>query len=183
MDGRYYLYAETVGENGFRTMYTYDLSSGTPVLTSEFEGVGRVTHWGQPLGLQNLNYYEVLNTPVGFDLQTKCNLLGSKMAVRSYAVADDGALTALSDVYTLSRDLAPITSAVPLEVLILSSNTVETIPAQTTFAFLRTDNETYVDLMLPDSRECRITIREIDWTPTINGIPEWECFSDLMYAD
>ena len=35
---------------------------------------------------------------------------------------------------------------------------------------------------MKDGRECRIEIKEIDWTPTINGVPEWECFVNLMYA-
>ena len=58
----------------------------------------------------------------------------------------------------------------------------ETLPAGTEFSFLRTDNVSYVVMELADGRECRIDIVEIDWTPTINGVPEWECFENLMYA-
>ena len=154
-----------------------------PKGAESFPGVGRLTHWDPSAGIDGVHYYEVLNTPTEFPLQTKCNLLGSKMVFRKYTIRDNGVLAALSDVYTAPENLPPITSAVPLEVLILPQNTTETLPAGTIFTFLRTDNETYVDLRIQDGRECRITIKEIDWTPTINGIPEWDCFTDLIYAD
>ena len=179
----FYLYVEAAGENNFHTMHIYDLNSGIPKAQESFEGVGRLTHWDPSAGIDGIHYYEVLNTPTEFPLQTKSNLLGSKMVFRKYTIRDNGVLAAPSDVYTAPENLPPITSAIPLEVLILPQNTTETLPAGTIFSFLRTDNETYADLRIQDGRECRITIKEIDWTPTINGIPEWDCFTDLIYAD
>ena len=66
--------------------------------------------------------------------------------------------------------------------IILPENKVETVPAGTEFSFLRTDNESYVDLKMEDGRECRIEFEEIDYTSCSNGVPEWECFENLMYA-
>ena len=88
----------------------------------------------------------------------------------------------LNDTYTLREDLDPIISSISLPVILLPQNSKEIIPAGTEFRFLRTDNETYVDLAMADGQECRIVIEEIDWTPTINGVPEWECFENLIYA-
>jgi hypothetical protein len=87
----------------------------------------------------------------------------------------------LAEEYGFVGELEPIVSTVPLEVTVLPDSK-ETLPAGTEFFFLRTDNESYVVLELADGRECRIDIVEIDWIPTINGVPEWECFEDLMYA-
>jgi hypothetical protein len=108
--------------------------------------------------------------------------LGTKTAYRNYTVDTDGTLYPLSDTYDLDQTLDSIISTIPLGVTLLPQNTVETIPAGTEFFFLRTDNETWVDLVMTDGQECRIVIEEIDWTPCINGVPEWECFENLMYA-
>ena len=117
-----------------------------------------------------------------FTLGSKCNLLGTKTAFRRYTVEADGTFLPLQDIYDLEKNLDPIVSAIPLKVTLLPQNTVETVPAGTEFSFLRTDTEGWVDLVMKDGRECRIEIKEIDWTPTINGVPEWECFVNLMYA-
>jgi hypothetical protein len=67
-------------------------------------------------------------------------------------------------------------------VTLLPQKTVETVPAGTEFFFLRTDNESWVDLVMADGQECRIVLETADWPSTINGISEVECFENLMYA-
>ena len=78
--------------------------------------------------------------------------------------------------------MRPIVSAIDLEVIMLPEKKTEVLPAGTNFYYLRTDGESYAELELEDGRECRIEIVQRDWEPCINGIPEWDCFLDLMYA-
>jgi hypothetical protein len=112
-----------------------------------------------------------------------CQRLGTKTAVRSYCIDPaNGTLIPKEAVYRFAQEPAPIVSAVALDVIMLPENKMETLPAGTEFICLRTDNETWMELKLADGRECRIEIEEIDFTPTINGIPEWECFEELFYA-
>jgi len=76
----------------------------------------------------------------------------------------------------------PIVSSVPLEVTMLPGKTKETLPAGTNFYFRRTDVDTYADMELEDGRQCRIEIVYEGDTPMINGVPEWDCFEELLYA-
>ena len=181
-DSGFYLCVEASGENDYCTIYTYDLSSETPRIVADYSGAGFRNVWDPDAGIDGVFYTEVFNDPVEFTLGSKCNLLGTKTAFRRYTVETDGTFLPLQDIYDLERNPDPIVSAIPLEVTLLPQNTAETVPAGTEFTFLRTDNESWVDLVMKDGRECRIEIKEIDWTPTINGVPEWECFVNLMYA-
>lgn len=179
---RFYLYVEGSGENDYCTMYIYDLNGTGPQLIADYSGVGFLNVWEPEAGIDGIYYSVLFNDPVEFTLGSKCNLLGTKTAYRNYTVDADGTLYPLNDTYTLREDLDPIISSISLPVILLPQNSKEIIPAGTEFRFLRTDNETYVDLAMADGQECRIVIEEIDWTPTINGVPEWECFENLIYA-
>ena len=178
----FYLCVEASGENDYCTMYIYDLNGATPQLIADYSGAGFIGVWDPEAAIDGVYYTVILNDPTAFTLGSRCNLLGTKTAYRDYTVGSDGSLLPLTDDYVLEEDLDSITSSIPLDVTLLPQNTVETLPAGTEFFFLRTDNETWVDLVMTDGQECRIVIEEVDWTPCINGIPEWECFDNLMYA-
>lgn len=182
VEDNFYLYVEGSGDNDYRTLYIYDLNGSAPQLISDFPGAGFVGIWDEDAGVDGIYYTVLFNDPYEFTLGSKCNLLGTKTAYRNYTVDTDGTLYPLSDTYDLDQTLDSIISTIPLDVTLLPQSTVETVPAGTEFFFLRTDNETWVDLVMTDGQECRIVIEEIDWTPCINGVPEWECFEDLMYA-
>ncbi len=179
---RCYIYAEATIENDYRVLYSYDLSSGTPRLITDYSGVGFHGVWDPEAGSQGMYYTVLFNDPAEVALGTKCHMLGTKTAYRNYALDMGGTLQPLSDAYELDEDLAPIISSIPLDVKILPQNTVETVPAGTEFFFLRTDNESWVDLAMTDGRECRIELETLEWPHTINGIPEEECFANLLYA-
>ena len=180
---RFWLYVEARIENDYRIVYIYDLNGDAPELVSEFSGAGFAGRWDESAGVDGIYYYDVLTNPADFALGSICHLLGTKTAVRDYSVnPEDGTLVPVTEEYRFNEGQVAIVSAVPLDVTILPGNKSETLPAGTEFVCLRTDNESWVDLRLTDGRECRIEIVEVDYTPTINGIPEWDCFVDLMYA-
>ena len=182
VEENFYLYVEGYAGNDYRVLYVYDLAGGEIELMDEFSNAGFVRVWEENAGIDGIYYTVLFNDPSEFILGSKCDLLGTKTAYRNYNVDADGTLLPLSDVYELDQDLEPIVSVVSLDVIILPENKVETVPAGTEFSFLRTDNESYVDLKMEDGRECRIEFEEIDYTSCINGVPEWECFENLMYA-
>ena len=182
VEENFYLYVEGYAGNDYRVLYVYDLAGGEIELMDEFSNAGFVRVWEENAGIDGIYYTVLFNDPSEFILGSKCDLLGTKTAYRNYNVDADGTLRPLSDIYELDQDLEPIVSVVSLDVIILPENKVETVPAGTEFSFLRTDNESYVDLKMEDGRECRIEFEEIDYTSCINGVPEWECFENLMYA-
>lgn len=80
----------------------------------------------------------------------------------SYLISD-------ADYYDISTDWYTLTLKKPLEMKILPNGKMEEIPAGTTFQYLRTDGETYVDLLMEDGRECRVMTENWDGEPAING--------------
>ena len=179
---RFCLCAEGAGENDFRTLYRYDLTGTQPQLAEEYPNTGFYGRWDSESGVDGDYHRHVFTDPGELTLASRCNLLGTNTAFRTYTVTADGGLSPVSEEYALEATAEPIVSSVPLEVTILPQDTVETVPAGTAFSLLRTDNEGWVELEMDDGRQCRIVIEQVDYTPTIGGVPEWECFDNLMYA-
>jgi len=176
---KYYLYAESSGENDYSSLYVYDLNTGEPELLGDYPNLGFYGYWDAD---SDIYYRGVFNDPTRFTLSSRSNLLGTKNSWRDYEVTDHGTPAPLSKHYDLDREHFPVTTLIPLELTMLPRNTVERVPAGTDLYFLRTDNETYVDLTTEDGKEFRVFIEKIDYNPTINGIPEWDCFDNLLYA-
>jgi len=180
---RYFLYIEAAAENDYTTMYVYDLNGEEITLTGELSGAGFTGAWDEDVGEYGTWYEFVLNDPSEFVLGTTIQMLGTWTGRRPYTTnPKDGTIQPQTEYYMLPEDGSPIVSAMDLEVTMLPSQKQETLPAGTSFYFLRTDGETYAELALEDGRECRIEIVDEDYTPTINGVPEWDCFANLMYA-
>lgn len=179
---RYFLYIEAAAENDYTTIYIYDLNGDEITLTGELSGAGFTGTWDEDVGEYGTWYEFVLNDPSLFDLSTTIQTLGTWVGYKSYTTdPQSGAILPLQEHYDLKGE-SPIVSAMDLEVTMLPSQKKETLPAGTSFYFLRTDGESYAELALEDSRECRIEIVYEDYTPMINGVPEYECFVNLMYA-
>lgn len=180
---RFFLYVDAHGENDYRTMYIYDLSSGVPKYVTQLSGDGFYAEWlVDDTGEENY-YYQVFNDPAHFTLGTRINVLGTMTGWRDHhMIAATGIPQPETEYYHLNGDDRELTSLIPLEVLILPDQKTETIPAGSVFYFLRTNNETYVDMRLEDGRECRVLISYHDWQPLVNGLPEDECFDGIMYA-
>jgi len=87
-----------------------------------------------------------------------------------------------TDCYSMDNNGYPLVAKLPIEVQMLPGEKKEELPAGTKFYFLRTDGETYVDARLEDGRECRIMVEYTDYEYQINGISEWECFEEVIYA-
>ena len=64
----------------------------------------------------------------------------------------------------------------------LEAEETEEVPAGTEFHFLRTDNESYVDMKMDDGRDCRVHVEFDGWERTVNGISEYDAFDGILYA-
>ncbi|MDO4733445.1 MAG: DUF3298 domain-containing protein [Bacillota bacterium] len=178
---RYFLYVETVGENGYRSLYMYDLNGEVISMIAELSGAGFPSYHDEEQGIY---YYALFNDPSSFLLGTKINILGSMTGTKHYSTnPQSGIAETTADAYDLPEDMPEIISKIPLRVRILPQLQEEELPAGTHFSFLQTDNESYVDMSLPDGRKCRIDFEYKDWTLTINGVPDLDCFEELIYSD
>lgn len=105
-----------------------------------------------------------------FELQSRIDWVGVVTGEKTYMVDWDNPLPkAQTDYYDISTDWYTLTLKKPLEMKILPNGKMEEIPAGTTFQYLRTDGETYVDLLMEDGRECRVMTEKWDGEPAING--------------
>lgn len=181
-EDQYHLFIEGVAENDHSTLYIYDLTGDGAVFREEHFSASFEDVWAGDVGEYGLWYEAVFNDPSEFTLESLIYCLGTWVGYRIYGSGPDGMIFPQTEYYLLPGDTDPIVSAVDLEVTMLPDGKKEVIPADTDFRIRRTDGETYVEAELEDGRECRLDIIYEDWTPLINGIPEWDCFENLMYA-
>ncbi len=181
---RYFLYVEATAENGYTTIYVYDLNEEDITLNGQVSGAGFAGVLCGGEEEYGAWYEEVFNDPSEFVLSSRLQILGTFTGSRTYTGnPTDGTIQPETEYYELAPDVAAIVSAIDLEVIMLPQQVRETLPAGTEFYFRRTDGESYAELELADGRQCRIDIGYRGWTPLVNGIPEWDCFENLMYAD
>ncbi len=62
-----------------------------------------------------------------------------------------------------------------------SSQGQKKIPAGTSFSFVRTDGETWVDMRIPDGTLVRLNVSS-EWPITVNGEDAQEVFDNMMFA-
>jgi len=180
---RYYLYVEGMSENDYCTLFIYDLNGEELKLCSRLSGVSFCGVWDENAGEYGMYYKGVLSNPQEFELATRMEILGTWSGIRVYkADGKTGIPTPLTEEYSLISSEYPTISTIPLEVIMLPDETKEELPAGTEFYFIRTDGTSYVDARLADGRECRIYVEFEDYRQLINGVDQWECFENLMYA-
>lgn len=170
-DGRYYLYLEVTGENGKRMTHIFSITSDgeirPPLLSDRYLGDRSETD------------------PEHMTLYGTGILLGNYVISRTFHVGHDG-LPLPNDPFDRIEggNLAPLVLSQELTVSIVDERTggrkdSERLPAGTFLTFLRTDNQTFVDMTLSDGRVCRIYVSSYDGGQTIEGIPAEEVFEGL----
>lgn len=176
-----YLFVEETTENDYKVLYIFDLSLDCITEPMVQMNAGFVT---MRTDAEDYSYgEEVFNNPAEILLSSRMDIFRTMNGTRSYSFdAKAGMLVPQTDFYTLDETLSPLISKIPLEVTVVGDTTRTTIPAGTEFAFLRTDNETYVEFRLPNGRECRVNVDTTGWSHMINGVPEEECFDGIGYA-
>lgn len=180
-DSKYFVYVDTVGYNDYHTLYVFALEGEEIVSQAVIGGTGISGQWIQ---MYEINFNRVINNPDDFVLDTRIDLLSTQTSTNTYkADATTGIPHNVNEYFVLEpKAMFELTSKIDLSVEILPSGEKETIPAGTTFLFLRTDNKAYVDMKMSDSRECRLYITEGEYSLLVNGVDQYECFDGLKYA-
>lgn len=179
---RHFLYVEAKYDNDYPTLFVYDLNGANPVEVGSLPGVGFTGAWYED-GESELYYRGTMDDPGCFDLSTRMDLLGTLSGVKTYSVdASTGMPASEQEAYRIPELYLPLTSTVPLEVIILPDQKAEVVDAGTQFTLLRTDGETYAEALMSDGRECRIEVDCSDYPHKVNGLSEFDCFEMLYYA-
>lgn len=172
--GRHYLYVEFAVENDLRNLEVFDLS---------MEDGGELKHVGT--SYESI-YGHFLADASEFSLSSRLDILGTYMAYRTYHVGENGMPEADETVYTIfyegGRDLYKMKTAREIPVTIGEEETV--LEAGTELWPVRTDGETWLEAEDADGRAVRIHVErgESQFTYTIDGVSEYDCFESLRYV-
>lgn len=182
MGDKNYIYSDSCSDNDYHMFCTWDINRKTPVVTDELYGTQMKYEFVEEDFNGGIVYKTVFNNPSSFSLETRMDILGTRGATANYKASEkDGAPEMTDEAYTFNESES-ITLKIPLEAEILPDMGREELGEGMYLTPYRTDGETYVDLMTEDSWVVRFEIDISDWPRTVNGIPEYECFDNLMYA-
>ena len=85
------------------------------------------------------------------------------------------------DAYTFNYG-HEVKTAISLEAELLPDMKKTEIISGTLLTPYQTDGKSFVDLKTESGEIVRLTINTTDWPVMVNGIPEDECFEQLLYA-
>jgi len=180
---QYFLYVQGTAENDYSTIFIYDLNSEEIKVSDCLSGVGFCGVWDENAGEYGTYYHSVFSNPREVELGTRMEILGTWTGKRCYSIdTKNGIPKPMTEYFSISGSLRPSVSQIPLEVIMLPDEAREELPAGTEFYFIRTDGESYVDARLSDGRECRIMVEFKDYMQFVNGVDQWDCFDNLLYA-
>lgn len=163
---KYYIYAQ-LGYELYNQIQVYELTENGGIYQGGLERAYIPGEWNSET---DSYFMDVWNDLSEFELQSRIDWVGVVTGEKTYMVDWDNPLPkAQTDYYDISTDWYTLTLKKPLEMKILPNGKMEEIPEGTTFQYLRTDGETYVDLLMEDGRECRVMTENWDGEPAING--------------
>ena len=169
-NGNTYVYAETMSENDYRTLYVFKVTESSVEYIGEVQGSGIA---------------EFTNA-ADFGLTKRFDLLSTYSGQGRFYVGEDGMPVQKEDAYEIQLyEDTPIISTVNITAELVDENgnligETYDFPAGTEYHFRRTDGMTYVDMMTSEGKACRLYT-----TPagsTVNGMDAWESFEMLYYA-
>ncbi len=178
-ENKNYIYSESITDNDYHMFCTWNINGETPEMVQELYGTKIDGVYDEQNGIA---YKQVINDPSTFGLETGFDLLGTRGGTAYYEVdAASGIPRMISDAYTFSYGQDVIT-AIPLEAQLLPDMEKTEIPAGTLLSPYQTDGKSFIDLKTEDGKTVRLNISISDWRATVNGMPEEECFEELLYA-
>lgn len=180
-DGNVWVYVETYSENDYRTLEIFGFDGTQPV----YVGASSDSFYDHPALV-----------PSGFRLYQRLYVLGTYMGSRVYHVGADGMPEAEDDVYLITdyglrekgqsiRTKREIPAMFFGEGDTQTPSVSGTIPAGTDCYIRKTDQKSFVEVELEDGSRCRIPVEaESDrpWNWSIDGVSEYDCFEELLYA-
>lgn len=185
-NGKFYILIETTGDNDWHTITTYELTGEEVIPCDETEGRFSGTDGIYEYGDYYFTSYDSeLYNPNYFFVCNRMDLISTYDGTRACRLNDKGQIEPIDSTYTSYQNFA-ITSKedLTLDIVDEAGNVTgqDTIPANSTFELVKSDNETYVDAMLKDGRMVRLTLDSRDWPRTINGKDIGDIFDGVVFA-
>lgn len=176
-----YLYVEFLSENDWRHLEIFNLAD--PDSESGF------SHKGSEACAVYGNF---ISDSSQFTLYTRLDILGTYTVAKNYAIGNDGMPVSDDLSYNIVNWSADWDHALKAErgIPVLmhvegsEEKTEETLPKGTKFIPRKTDGETWVEMELEDGSTCEIRVerKNGEYIYSIDGISEYDYFSNLPYA-
>ncbi len=177
-----YIYSDSLSDNDYHIFCTWDINGDTPKMTQELYGTEVDYEYIEEGFEEGTTYKQAFNNPEFLRLETRFQILGTRGATATYKISEkDGKPEMTDEAYTFNYG-HDVKTAIPLEAELLPNMEKTKLPAGTSLTPYQTDGETFVDLKTENGSVVRLNIDVSDWPRTVNGIPEDECFENLLYA-
>lgn len=180
--GKNYIYSDSRSDNDYHMFCTWDINGDIPKMTQELYGTEVDYEYIEEGFEEGTAYKQAINNPEFLRLETRFEILGTRGATASFKLSEtDGKPEMSDDAYTFNYG-HDVKTAIPLEAELLPEMKKTELPIGTSFTPYQTDGKTFVDLKTENGSVVRLNIDVSDWPRKVNGIPEDECFEELLYA-
>lgn len=174
-----YIYSVSSTDNDYHIFNTWDINGETPEITQELRNTKLESEFIEE---DETVYKCAFNTPELFCLEKRFEILGSRGAIANFKIDKTNGCAVIADsafTFTYGHD---VKTAMALEAKVLPDMEAAEIPFGTLLTPYQTDGETFIDLKTEDEKIIRLSINASRLPITVNGIPEDECFENLLYA-
>ena len=177
-----YIYSDSFSDNDYHMFCTWDINGDTPKMTQELYGTEVDYEYIEEGFEDGTVYKQAFNNPEFLRLETRFEILGTRGATATYKLSEtDGKPEMTDKAYTFNYG-HDVKTAIPLDVELLPEMEKTELPIGTSLTPYQTDGKTFVDLKTENGEIVRLNIDVSDWPRKVNGIPEDECFEELLYA-
>ena len=177
-----YIYSDSVSDNDYHMFSTWDINGDTPKITQELYGTEVDYEYIEGGYEDGTVYRQAFNNSDFLRLETRFEILGTRGATATYKLSEtDGKPEMTDKAYTFNYG-HDVKTTKPLEAELLPEMEEIELPVGTSLTPYQTDGKSYVDLKTEDGVIVRFSIDISEWPRKVNGMPEDECFENLMYA-
>jgi len=182
MGDKNYIYSDSTSDGNYHMLSVYDISNENIQQIEQRSDTGFYGKYVEEGFETGTVYREAFNNPEVFELETKFEMLGTRGAIAKFRIGNANGKPEMTDnAYTFTYG-HNVTSKIPLEAEILPDMEKTELPSGTLLTPYQTDGKSFINLKTGDEKIVRLSIDISGWPRTVNGIPEEECFEDLLYA-
>ena len=183
-DGSDYIYLRGSGDNDYRYLSVYKLNGKVKKLAN-LNCSFRLKRIG---AFEEDGYYveQQLVDPTCFEAETRTEIMGTTNGWRYCSIGEDGLPKGYTDYY-LIEEMKVFMPLREIEMKVVDTEgklTGEAVTVDTgyTLGYLRTDNDSYADLVTGDGTILRIELSYDSGIAEHNGIPVTELFDGITFA-
>ena len=180
--GKNYIYSDSWSDNDYHMFNTWDINGTSPEKVQELYSTKLSDVFIEEGADDGTVYTVAFNNPASFKLERRVEILGTREIWANFKINEaDGTPLITDEDYTFNEG-HEVVLKIPMAVQVVPDMDKHEIGEGMHLTPCHTDAETYVDLTTEDGWTVRMGIDISDWPRKVNGIPEDECFEELLYA-